>query len=412
MTRTVDTEWGRVDTDGTVYVKAPDGERPVGQWPEGDPEQALAFYAKRFEGLEVEVGLLEQRTAAGAISPDDAQSRVAKLKESIGEAQAVGDLGSLIDRLEALTPVIEQRRVQRAAERAQRAEETKAAKEKIAVEAERLATSSDWRHGSDRMRQLLDEWKALGRIDKASDDALWHRFSTARTTYTRRRKAHFAEQNTQREAAREAKEKLVAEAEDLSSSTDWRETSQAYRDLMNRWKAAGPAQRADEDRLWARFRAAQDVFFQARDQANAAIDKEFAANAETKRALLADAENLVPVKNPKAARDAFREIGARWDKAGKVPRADMKELESRFRKVEQAIRDAEDERWRRSNPEAKARAQDTVDQLETTIADLRTQLSKAEASGSTDKKLDELKSGIAAREEWLAQAKKTLSDFT
>jgi hypothetical protein len=412
MTKTVSSEWGRVDTDGTVYVKTPDGERPVGQWPQGDPEQALAFYTKRFEGLEVEVNLLEQRTAAGAISPDDAQSRAAKLKETIVEAQAVGDLVSLLARVDALAPVIEERRAQRTAERAQRAEETKAAKEKIVGEAERLAASNDWRSGSDRMRQLLDEWKALGRIDKASDDALWHRFSTARTTYTRRRKAHFAEQSSQREASREAKEKLVAEAEELSTSINWRETSQAYRDLMTRWKAAGAAQRADDDQLWTRFRAAQDLFFGARDQANAAIDKEFSANAESKRVLLAEAEKLVPVRNAKAAREAFRDIAARWDQAGKVPRTDMKELESRLRKVEQAIRDAEDDRWRRSNPEARARAQDTVSQLEATIADLHGQLAQAEASPASSKKLDELKGAISAREEWLAQARKTLSDFS
>jgi hypothetical protein len=422
MTKTVSNEWGRVDTDGTVYVKTPEGERPVGQWPQGDPEQALAFYTKRFEGLEVEVNLLEQRTAAGAISPEDAQSRAAKLKETIVEAQAVGDLVSLLGRVDALAPMIEERRAQRTAERAQRVEETKAAKEKIASEAERLAASNDWRSGSDRMRQLLDEWKALGRIDKASDDALWHRFSTARTTYTRRRKAHFAEQSSQREASREAKEKLVAEAEELSTSTNWRETSQAYRDLMTRWKAAGSAQRADDDRLWTRFRAAQDLFFGARDQANAAIDKEFSANAETKRALLAEAEKLVPVRNARTAREAFRDIAARWDQAGKVPRTEMKELESRLRKVEQAIRDAEDDRWRRSNPEARARAQDTVSQLEATIADLQAQLAEAEASAAlnaggesgtgTSKKLDELRGAIAAREDWLAQARKTLSDFS
>jgi hypothetical protein len=413
VTGTASSEWGRVGADGTVYVKTGDGERVVGQWPVGDPAAALAFYAKRFDGLEVEVGLLEQRTAAGAITPDDAQGRAARLKASLAEAQVVGNLDALAARIDALTPVIEERRAARSAERAKRTEEARSAKQRIATAAEELATRDDWRAGSDRMRELLEEWKALGRIDKATDDELWHRFSTARTTYSRRRKAHFAEQSAKREAARTVKEQLVAEAEELSSSTNWRETSQAYRDLMTRWKAAGSAPRSEDDKLWARFRAAQDVFFGARDSRNAEVDKEFSANAETKRALLADAEKLVPVRNARAARETFRDIAGRWDQAGKVPRGDMKELEGRLKKVDQAIREAEDDRWRRSNPEARTRAEATVNQLEGTIADLERQLAKAEQDeGTPSRKATELRESIAARREWLAQAQSTLADFS
>jgi hypothetical protein len=125
------------------------------------------------------------------------------------------------------------------------------------------------------MRQLLDEWKALPRLEKSVDDALWRRFSTARTTYTRRRKTHFAELNEKRDAARAAKEKLVVEAEALAESTDWGATAGRYRDLMRQWKAAGPAPKGIDDQLWKRFRAAQDTFFGARDNANAELDREF-----------------------------------------------------------------------------------------------------------------------------------------
>jgi hypothetical protein len=313
-----------------------------------------------------------------------------------------------------LSPVIEERRAQRSAERAKRTEEARLAKQRIAEEAERLAAGHDWRTGSDRMRELLEEWKSLGRVDKATDGELWHRFSTARTTYSRRRKVHFAEQGAKRDAARATKEAIVAEAEALSSSTSWRDTSQAYRDLMTRWKAAGPARRSEEDKLWARFRAAQDAFFGARDSRNAEVDKEFSANAETKRALLAEAEKLLPVANARSARETFREIAARWDRAGKVPRADIKELEGRLKNVDQAIREAEDDRWRRSNPEARARAEATVTQLKDTIADLESQLARIEDNQpeSSSRKASELRESIAARRQWLDQAQSTLADFS
>lgn len=402
---------GRVDPDGTVYVITAAGERVVGQWPEGDPEAALAFYRKRFDGLAVEVDLLEQRIKSGALSPDDAQAAATKVRGLVTDAQAVGDLDALAARLDALQPLIDERREARKAERAARAQESKAAKEKIAQEAEAFAAGSDWRNGANRFRELLDQWKALPRIDKPSDDALWHRFSSARTTYTRRRKQHFAEVNERREGARVIKERLAAEAEALSSSTDWGETARAYRDLMQQWKAAGGAQKDVDDALWKRFRAAQDAFFNARDAANAQVDAEYAQNAVVKRGLLAEAEALLPPTDPKAALDAFRAIAQRWDAAGKVPRADMKDLEGRFKKVEQTIRGAEDARWRRSNPEAQARASETVAKLEESIAKLEAARAKAEAAGDA-KAVGQADADIAARRSWLDEARKALTEFS
>ena len=235
------------------------------------------------------------------------------------------------------------------------------------------------------MRDLLDEWKTLPRIDKGTDDALWRRFSSARTTYTRRRKTHFAELNEKRDQAREVKERLVVEAEELATSTEWGPTSGKYRDLMRKWKAAGPAPKGVDERLWKRFRAAQDTFFGARDASNAEVDKEQAVNAERKEALLVEAEALLPVRDLQAAKSAFRSIAQRWDAAGKVPRERMKDLEGRMRRVEQAIRGLEDDEWRRTNPEARARAADTVAQLESSLADLRAQQEKAVAAGNERK---------------------------
>ena len=158
------------------------------------------------------------------------------------------------------------------------------------MEAEKLAAGNDWRGGVNRFRELLDEWKALPRLDRATDDALWHRFSSARTTYTRRRKAQFAQQNARWDEARAAKEQIIAEARELASSTEWGPTSGAFRDLMTRWKAAGSAQRDVDDKLWTEFRAVQDGFYAARTAAQSAQDEEFQGNLTAKEELLASAE--------------------------------------------------------------------------------------------------------------------------
>ena len=180
---------------------------------------------------------------------------------------------------------------------------------------------------------------------------------------------------------------------------------------MRRWKEAGPAPRDVDDDLWQRFRAAQDVFFTARDEATKATDAEFAANAEEKEKLLAQAEALLPITDLQAAKTAFRGIADKWDAAGKVPRDRVRELEGRMRKVEQALRSAEDARWQSSNPEARARAADTVAQLEASITELQRKADKAEAAGDA-RSAQQHASAIEARQQWLEQARKALQEFS
>jgi hypothetical protein len=403
-------DWGRVAEDGTVFVKTAEGERSVGQYPEGTPEEALKFFTDRYDALAFEVHLLEQRIAAGKLSPEEATSSVKTLREQVADAHAVGDLTALTGRLDATAPVIAIQREARRAEKAQRTAESRAEKDKIVAEAERLAESTDWRNGANRLRELLDQWKALPRLDKATDDALWRRFSSARTSYTRRRKAHFAEEHERRDAARATKERLVKEAQELSSSTEWGPTAGRYRDLMRDWKAAGPAPRDVDDKLWQEFRGAQDTFFGARDTANAEIDREFAANAEVKEQLLVEAEALVPVTDLEYAKKVFRDIAERWDAAGKVPRDRIKELEGRIRKVEQAIRGVEDDQWRRSDPEKSARADDMVSKLEAGIAEAQARLDRARTTGD-ERRVKDLESELANKQAFLEMARRASAEF-
>ena len=402
--------FGRVDPDGTVHVRRRDGERNVGQVPDVSAEEALAFFVRRFEALELEVSLLETRIKTKALSPDDAASAIKKVRGTVDQAHAVGDLDGLLDRLEALSPQVTEQREARRAEKAKQNEQARTDKERFVEEAEKLAHGNDWRGGVNRFRALLEEWKALPRLDRATDDALWHRFSSARTTYTRRRKAQFAQQAEQREAARIVKEKLAAEAEQLAESTDWGPTTGAYRDLMSQWKAAGPAPRGVDDALWKRFRGAQDVFFTAKQAAFSEQDAEFRENQTAKEALLVEGEQLLPITDLDQAKAAYRDLLDRWSAIGKVPRDAIKPLDSRLRAIERAIKDAEDEQWQRTNPEARARAEDTAAKLEAQIAELETKAAKAEARGDAKSARAATESANTYRE-WLVQAQRAVNDF-
>ncbi|MEI2713359.1 MAG: DUF349 domain-containing protein [Nocardioides sp.] len=397
-------EWGRVADDGTVFVKTSDGERPVGQVPDSTPEEALAIYVKRYADLETDVSLLEQRVRAGLLSPEAATASIKSLRETLPEASAVGDLVALVARLDALGPVLATQRAARKEQKAQELAQSKSAKEGLVGEAEKIAEGKDWRNGANRMRDLLTKWKELPRLDKSTDDELWHRFSGARTAYTKRRKAHFAEMDEKRAGSQVVKQRLVKEAEALSTSTDWGLTAGRYRDLMRDWKAAGPAPREVEETLWQQFRAAQDAFFGARDAENAKVDAEFAANAEVKRALLVEAEALLPITNLEAAKRAFRDLAEKWDAAGKVPRGDIKDLEGRMRKVENALKSVEDDKWRRQDQTA--RADDMVGKFQAAINKLQADLDKARTTGDTRKAKD-LEAKLTSQQAFLDMARRS-----
>ncbi len=404
-------EWGRVDESGEVYVRTAEGERSIGSWQVGKPEEALAFFIRKYEDLAVQVDLLETRLESGAAAPDDTAQGVAKVRAQLAEAHAIGDLAALSTRLDALDARIAERRAERRAARAKALEEARGRKEQIAQQAESIAEGSDWRNGADTLRGLLEEWKSLPRLDRATDDELWRRFSSARTHYTRRRKAHFSELAERRDEARVIKERILAEAEEISGSTDWGTTSRRYRELMSQWKAAGPAPRGVEDSLWKRFRAAQDTFFGARAAQQSQRDDEQQANLAVKEGILASAEALLPITDWKVARQQLRVLQERWEDAGHVPRDAMRSVEGRMRRVEDAIREAEQNEWQQSNPEARARAQATVTQLEASIADLESKAAKAREAGN-DRKLREAEEAIEARKSWLVQAQQALEEFT
>lgn len=316
---TVSTDpWGRVDDDGTVYVRTAEGERAVGSWQAGEPEEALAYFHRKFDELAGQVALLEQRVRGTDLPPAQAEATIVKLREAITDAHAVGDLDALLNRLGTLTKLVAQRREEVKAARDVARAEAKGIKERIVAEAERIADdTTHWKTGGERLRQLIEEWKAAERIDRVTEAALWKRLSAARTAFAKRRKAYFAGLDEQREGVRSAKERIVAEAEALASSTDWGATASAYRELMQDWKTAGRASREVEDELWGRFKGAQDQFFQARSAVFAERDASLAANAEAKEQLLTEAEKILPVTDARAARSALRGILERWEAASR-----------------------------------------------------------------------------------------------
>ena len=399
--------FGRVDDDGTVYVTRGTVERAVGSWQAGTPEEGLEHFVQRFGDLSTEVGLLEARLSARPEDANTVRTQAQHLIDTLDEQAVVGDLDAIEARLkiilEQADTADEKAKEAKAARRAESVER----KEALAAEAEDLAANStEWKAAGDRIRDILEEWKTIRGIDRKTDDALWKRYSKARDAFNRRRGAHFAELDRGRAAAKAKKEELIERAEKLKDSTDWNDTARAYRDLMTEWKAAGRAPRDVDDKLWQRFRAAQDHFFAARNAVNDERDREFEANAEAKDALIAEYDSQIdPAKGLGGAKSKLRELQNKWDEIGYVPRNRVREYEDKIGAIEQRVSDAEEAQWRKSNPVQ----QDKANQFQVKADDFRAKAEAAEAKGDT-KQAAEFTAQAEQWQEFADVAAKALSE--
>lgn len=405
-------KWGRVDGEGRVYVQDGGAEREVGQFPDVPIAEAMAFYVRRFLDLKATVDLFATRLPQ--LSVREIDSTIASIEQSLQEPAAVGDLEGLRARFAALKGVAAERREAVSAERAAAREQALKERTAIVERAEAIAgqdpARTQWKTSGAELRELLEQWKGAQRrgprLDRPTEDGLWKRFSHARTTFDRHRRQYFSELDAKQGQVKAAKEALIKRAEELQGSTDWAGTSAKYRGLMDEWKKAGRASRKEDDALWARFRAAQQVFFDARRAKDEATDAEFAENLKVKEALVAKAEALLPIKDAKAAKKALRPIQDAWEEAGRVPRNAVRRIEGRMRAVEDAIREAENAEWRRSDPETKARAEGLAGQLEASIESLEEDLAAAQAAGDS-KRIAEAEAALTARRAWLDQVRRS-----
>jgi hypothetical protein len=394
--------WGRVDDEGTVYVRTTDGgERAVGSWQAGEPAEGLAHYGRRYDDLATEVGLLEARLRANTGNPAEIRAKAQALAEQVPTADVVGDLPALASRLGTILEASEAAAAVARAEKAKARVEQIARKEALAAEAETIAAdSTQWKAAGDRLKAIVEEWKTIKGIDRKTDEALWTRFAAARDAFGRRRGSHFAALDVQRSESRAAKSELIAEAEKLATSTEWGPTSAAMRGLMDRWKAVPRVGRDTDDDLWKKFRAAQDVFFAARTESDKARNSEQKGNQEKKEALLAEAEKIDPTRDLRGAQNALRKIQERYDAIGHVPREVMRSLEDRMQAVEEKVRGAADS----GRPRAVAE-NPMLTSLRQAAEKAADQLAKAKAAGDA-KRISEAEANLASRQEFLAAAEK------
>ena len=192
-------KFGRVSEDGHVFVIVEGEEYAVGQLPDASEEEALAYFARKFENVEAQVTLLESRIENNAPAAD-VQKGIESIGAQIAERNMVGDYAGMQQRLTALTERIGELAEQQKQNRAANRERALAAREEIVTEAESIVEQDPekihWKNSHARMNELFDAWKQAQReihLPKSVEDELWKRFRTARTTFDRNRRAHFSQ---------------------------------------------------------------------------------------------------------------------------------------------------------------------------------------------------------------------------
>jgi hypothetical protein len=392
--------FGRVDEENNVYVVELNGERKVGQMPGVSSDEAIEYFVRKYEALEGSVKLLEQRVNKKA-DADSISKAAAKLTVDLLDASAVGDLQALRERVLALAPKIQDLLNSKKEENQEAVGVALAAREDIAKKAEELAsgdlTKVIWKDVSAKLTALFEQWQALqksgARVPKAEADAIWKRFQTSRNKLESAKRAFFAEAGQKAKNAKATKEALVKRAEALASKGS--DAVVEYRKLLDEWKAAGRTK--NDDQLWVLFKAAGDTIYAAKSEQMAQVSASQGEALTAKLALLEEAKAIDPQKDLAKAKQLLKSIQDRWEKAGRVARNDMAKTEDKLRAIETAVKNADRDHWKATDPAAKARKDDVTLKLEEAIAKLEKQISQT----TDQKKKTELTEALAARKSWL-----------
>lgn len=410
--------FGSVLEDGTVTVQDGTQVRQIGTTTETDHEKALTPFARAYLDLAAFLDLTEKKLTAPEHTQNDLNRLLENLRKNMKEPQVVGDIPALRARAHDLRENAKSKIQALEAERMAARDEATARRTAFVESIEQLVATEpsqlSWKSAGETMRQMVPTWKQMQSedvsLDRPTEEALWKRLSTARASFDRMRKQFFSQLDEKHGEAAQVKEKLIAEAESMKDSTDWGPTVRAYKDLMDRWRSAPRGSRKKDDAQWARFKAAQDHFFAARNEDLKATEGEQKENLKVKEALLAEAQAIDPAKDLEGAKEKLRSIQDRWEEAGKVPRADMHRIEDKLRAVERAVRKAEEDEWRRTDPRTKARVEGASSQLHAAISSYQDALDKARAGGDP-KKIAEAEAALEARKEWLAVIERSARDL-
>ena len=200
-----------------------------------------------------------------------------------------------------------------------------------AIAAKEISSSAEWNALSKEIENIQAQWRTIGFATRKENQKVYERFRAACDKFFERKRASFSEFKDSMNANLEKKMAIIAEAESLKDSTDWKATSERFIELQRQWKEIGAVPRKKSEQIWKRFRAACDAFFTARDNRPDAGGS-LSANLAAKKALIAEIQAF----EPDAAKDAAtarKEFVERWNAIGFVPYREKDNIQAAYREA-------------------------------------------------------------------------------
>ena len=223
------------------------------------------------------------------------------------------------------------------------------AKTAFCEQAEALSEDEDVVEAFKELQKLHEQWKDLGPVAKEFRDEIWERFRAATSVVNKRYQAHFEGLKEQQAQNLEAKQALCEEVEaiankEITSSTEWNALSKQIEEIQAKWRTIGFATRKENQKIYDRFRAACDKFFERKRASFTEFKDSMNANLEKKMAIITEAESLKDSTDWKATSDRFIELQKQWKEIGAVPRKKSEQIWKRFRAACDAFFTARDNR--------------------------------------------------------------------
>jgi Domain of Unknown Function (DUF349). len=293
-------------------------ERTVAHLDEGNA--AIAFKALQDKFPEVQAKVNELQTEWNSAEDKlKLTGKVERIKEYLKHTNAIGDFHALYTPLVDMSKTIEEHTQVHYAQ-----------KLKLVEAAEALADNDSWKETTQKYKDLADEWKHTGQIDKGRSDELWNRMEAAKNKFYERKRA--AHEETEKEMLQnlDLKLELVEKAESFAASENWKEVTEQFKEMMEAWKKIGRTMHDKNEELWNRFIQAKNVFYDRKKAHFETIQTEQEANALLKEAIIEQAEALKESTSWNATSQKYAELMEEWKKIGRVPLEKADDMWNRF----------------------------------------------------------------------------------
>ncbi|MDD7489605.1 MAG: DUF349 domain-containing protein [Bacteroides sp.] len=203
--------------------------------------------------------------------------------------------------------------------------------EKLEEIAEReIKNTADWNQLSKEIESLQAEWRTIGFATKKENQKIYDRFRAACDKFFERKREHYTTIKDSMTANLEKKQAIIAQAEALKSSTEWKKTADQLIALQKQWKEIGAVPRKKSEQLWKRFRAACDEFFANRD-ANSGGENDYYGNLKSKKRLIEEVRAYQCSEDDAANAAQMRSFNEKWQAIGHVPFKEKDKINDEFR---------------------------------------------------------------------------------